>query len=431
MQNNLALTALRETGIATAAQLTQATGKSQPTISRMLREVDAQIVRLGRVRAARYAIPESILGLPAQMPLDWDGKPWGMLTFIAGHRIHVQADRIDLVTQGELPWFLDHFRLQGFTGRAWAIKLGFDANPDNWSLAQTLFVNCQHAYDAPGAISGGRPAVDVMVSVPAGVAAKRAAYDRFADDINSTLPAGSSAGGEQPKFLVTETGAGNAATRRLIVKFSPPRGTPFGERWHDLLCAEKIALDILRAHGLPASTARLVHSKRRTYFESERFDRVGPHGKLHALPLAAIHRGFVHGPQRNWADSCDALVQQRRLSRDDALRVRVLLEYGRLTGNTDMHFGNLSLFAPDVAAARFTLAPAYDMLPMCFRPDMHRDEIGYTPVAPSRAVPGHESAWQQARDMALAFWRAVADTEMISPALRGAAKRTAKSLAQT
>ena len=429
MQNNIAIGALRETGMATAAQLTQATGKSQATISRMLREVDAQIVRLGRVRAARYAIPESILGLPAQMPLYWDGKPWGTLTFITGNRIHVAAHRVDVVTQGELPWFLDHFRLQGFTGRAWAAKLGFDANPDNWSLAQTLFVHCQHAYDAPGAVSGGRPAVDVMVSVPGGVAAKRAAYDKFADDINSTLPAGSSAAGEQPKFLVTENGTDNATAQRLIVKFSPPRGTPFGERWHDLLCAEKIALDTLRAHGLPASTARLVHSKRRTYFESVRFDRVGLYGKLHALPLSAIHRGFVHGPQRNWADSCDALVRQRRLLQADALNVRVLLEYGRLIGNTDMHFGNLSLFVPDVAAARFTLAPAYDMLPMRFRPDMHRDELGYTPVTPTSATPGHEPAWQQARELALAFWRTVADTELISPALRDAAARTAKSLA--
>ena len=46
MQNNTVLTALRETGIATAAQLAQATGKSQATISRLLREVDAQIVAL-------------------------------------------------------------------------------------------------------------------------------------------------------------------------------------------------------------------------------------------------------------------------------------------------------------------------------------------------------------------------------------------------
>ena len=431
MQNNLAITALRATGIATATQLAQATGKSQATISRMLREVDAQIVRLGRVRTARYAIPESILGLPAQMPLYWDGQLWGTLTFITSNRVHVAAPHIDLVTQGELPWFLDHFRLQGFTGRAWAAKLGFDANPDNWSLAQTLFVNCQHAYDAPGAISGGRPAVEVLVSVPPGVAAKRAAYGKFADDISSTLPAGSSAGGEQPKFLATEMGADNTTAQPLIVKFSPPRGTPFGERWHDLLCAEKIALDTLRAHGLPACAARLVHSKRRTYLESVRFDRIGAHRKLHALPLAAIHRGFVHGPQRNWADSCDALVTQRRLPQEDAFKVRVLLEYGRLIGNTDMHFGNLSLFAPDVAAARFTLAPAYDMLPMCFRPDMHRDELGYTPVTPASATPGHEPAWQRARNMALVFWRAVAETEIISPALRGAAKCTAKILAQT
>lgn len=428
MQNNPVLTALRETGIATATQLAQATGKSQATISRLLREVDAQIVRLGRARASRYAIPESILGLPAQMPLYWDGQPWGTLTFIAGNRIHVAAPGIDLVTQGELPWFLDHFRLQGFTGRAWAAKLGFAANPDDWSLAQTLFVNCQHAYDAPGAIAGGRPALDVAVNAPSGVIAKRAAYDKFADDINSTLPAGSSAGGEQPKFLVTEVNANQAAARQLIVKFSPPRGTPFGERWHDLLCAEKIALDTLRSHGQRAATTTIVQSKRRTYFESERFDRVGLHGKLHALPLTAIHRGFVHGPQRNWADTCDALVKQQRLSPTDAYNARVLLEYGRMIGNTDMHFGNLSLFVQDPAAGRFTLAPAYDMLPMCYRPDMHRNELGYTPLSAPRATPGHERAWEQAREMAIGFWRNLTYSESISRDLQSAAATTAKSL---
>lgn len=428
MQNNIAVTALRETGIASAAQLTQATGKSQATISRLLREVDAQIVRLGRARSTRYAIPESILGLPAQMPLYWDGRPWGTLTFIAGNRIHVEAPAIDLLSQGELPWFLDHFRLQGFTGRAWAAKLGFDANADNWPLAQTLFVNCQHAYDAPGAISGGRPAVEIAVMAPPGAAARRAAYDKFADDINSTLPAGSSVGGEQPKFLVTENSADEASARHLIVKFSPPRSTPFGERWHDLLCAEKIALDTLRSHGLRAAMTRLVQSKRRTYLESERFDRAGSTGKLHALPLMAIHRGFVHGPQRNWADTCDALVKQQRLSPTDAFNARVLLEYGRMIGNTDMHFGNLSLFAPDIAAGRFTLAPAYDMLPMCYRPDMHRNDLGYTPLSAPRATPGHERAWEQAREMAIAFWRNLLYSDLISKDLQTTAAATAKNL---
>ena len=429
MHNNLAIDALRDLGLATAAQLSQAAGKSQATISRMLRDVEAQIVRIGRGRSARYAMPESILGLPAQMPLHWDHRPWGTLTFIVGNRIHVSADNVDIFTQGELPWFLDHFRLQGFIGRAWAERLGFDTNTERWSLAQILFANCQHAIDVPGAISAGSRDADLVKTVSTSIREKRAAYYGFATDINTTLPAGSSAGGEQPKFFVLEGDGGSLPAKRLIVKFSPPRGTPFGERWHDLLCAEAIALNTLRNHKLPAAESRLVHTARRTFLESTRFDRFDSHLKIHAVPLSAIHRGFVQGPQRNWADTCDALVTQRRLSQEDSFTVRVLLEYGRLIGNTDMHFGNLSLFAPDVSsAARFTLAPAYDMLPMCYRPDMHRDELGYTPVAPSHATPGFESAWQKARDMALEFWCGVADSKLISATLRDAATRTAKSI---
>ena len=157
MRNNPAIDALRQLGgIATAAQLLLPTHRSQPTISRLLRDAESQIVRLGRGPSARYAIPESIFSLPAQMPLYWNGKPWGQLTYIMGNRIHVSAAGVDVLTQGELPWFLDNFRLQGFLGRAWARRLGFDPNPETWSLAQILFTNAQYAFDAPGAISAGR-----------------------------------------------------------------------------------------------------------------------------------------------------------------------------------------------------------------------------------------------------------------------------------
>ena len=432
MQNNTIIAALRESGIATATQLTQATGKSQATISRMLREVDAQIVRLGRARSARYAIPESILGLPAQMPLYWSGKPWGTLTFIAGNRIHIEAENIDLATpHGELPWFLDHFRLQGFIGRTWAQRLAFDSNTEQWSLAQILFANRQYAIDVPGAISAGVMGADAVRPVGNNLRAKRKAYDELAEDIGTAAPAGSSAGGEQPKFLIQEGDDGSYPAKHLIVKFTPPRGTPFGERWHDLLCAEAIALNTLGKHNIPSADTRLVHTPRRTYLESTRFDRADRHHKIHTLPLSAIHRGFVNGPLRNWADTCDTLVTQRRLTKEDALDVRVLLEFGRMIGNTDMHFGNLSLFAPDVAAARFSLAPAYDMLPMRFRPGTHRDELGYTPVALTQATPGHEDAWQRAHEMALVFWQTVADTGTISQALRESAALTAKAFTQT
>ena len=404
-------------------------GKSQPTISRLLRDSDSNIVRLGQGRGKRYAIPELIWGLPSQHALYWnDSHRWGTLSFLAGNRIHVSGPRLDVVTQGELPWFLDNFRLEGFLGRAWAKKLAFDHNPEKWSLAQILYANIQFAYDPPGAIAIGEPIGEIINSVPPIPTAKAAAYDRYADDGASTLPAGSSAGGEQPKFLVVEDASGDPQTmRRLIVKFSPPRGTPFGERWHDLLWAEHLALKVLAAHGFATAETQVIQSLRRTYLESVRFDRAGLN-KIHTVALSAVHRAFVHGPQRNWAESCDTLAAQKRLPQSDATTARVLLEYGRLIGNSDMHFGNLSLYAPDPASGRFTLAPAYDMLPMRYRPDIHHGDTDYSFIEPSRAGRGHQAEWDQGVRLAREFWRQVADESAVSNSMRQVAGRNFDAL---
>ena len=426
------LAAIRELGVTTSAQLQQRLGKSQATVSRLLRAADAGIVRFGERRSARYAVPALIWGLPAQQPLYWsDHQRWGTLTFLSGNRVHVEAPGIDTGTQGELPWFLDHFRLQGFLGRAWAQKLPFGPNPESWTLAQILYANCHNACDPPGAISLGEPSGEWINQASSDLKKRRREYDAYAADVSATLPAGSSAGGEQPKFLVTRSVGGNTQEiKRLIVKFSPPRGTPFGERWHDLLHAEALALRVLGESGIDSAETRIVQSAKRTYLESARFDRTGVHDKLHTVPLSAVHRAFVHGPQRNWADTCDVLAKQRRLPKDDARRARVLLDFGRLTGNVDMHFGNLSLFAPEPATGRFTLAPAYDMLPMRYRPDMHQGELGYTPLQASRAAPGHEAVWSEALVMARTFWQRLADEPAVSAELQKVSEQNLAALPQ-
>lgn len=64
--------------------------------------------------------------------------------------------------------------------------------------------------------------------------------------------------------------------------------------------------------------------------------------------------------------------------------MQFLLQLGRLTGNADMHLSNISLFAAgaklsDIAKCRFRLAPVYDMLPMCWRPDPTTGSLDYSP----------------------------------------------------
>jgi hypothetical protein len=439
------LTALDQQGVLTSAQLQATLGKSQPSVSRVLQSLGPAVVRLGSGRATRYARPQNILGLPARQPLTWVDEtgrrePWGELTLLAGDRLHVQADGLDRMTQGELPWFLAPLRPQGFLGRLQAQQLaglGFDANPERWSLPQLLFAAAQ-LDDVPGALLLGEPptpapaASTLHINAATGVE-RLILYDALAGDVARTLPAGSSAGGEQAKFLCSSPEGGAE-----LVKFTPPRGTPFGERWHDLLQAEALALQVLAEQGIPCARSEVLHSPLRSYLVSQRFDRLatggtrggarGPIGRRHAVALDAVHRAFVGGPRQHWAATCQALAGQRRLPAVALQQVRSALMFGRLIGNTDMHFGNLSLWVEraDLARGRFTLAPLYDMLPMRWRPDASTGALDLLPFDPDAMA-----LTDPARDWALHYWERMAERASCSLEWRGLAKTLAIRIAGT
>lgn len=430
---------LADLGVATAAQLQAAMGRSQPTVSRLLGAMGPGLLVLGQGRRTRYALAEPFGGQPARQTLHWvhaDGRieAWGTVTVATGQRIHLEAPGLDLLTQGQLPWLLAPLRAEGFLGRLLAQRLalqGLDRQPERWTVAQQLFAAALQP-DAPGALVVGEPTASVLPILPtsaevptsprstasgASAAAATAAspsaarpdanLDDWAADVAATLPAGSSAGGEQAKFL-----ARRADGRAVLVKFSPPRGTPFGERWHDLLHAEALALQVLRDHGVAVAASQVIETVTRTYLVSERFDRLLPvggrgfEGRRHAVPLHAVHEAFVGGPRQHWAATANALVRQQRLPAQAGPQVDALLRFGRLIGNSDMHFGNLSLWVEpgDVAAGRFTLAPVYDMLPMRWRPDVHTGSLDLSPFSPepldlqSPARPVAQSFWARAAD---------------------------------
>jgi HipA-like C-terminal domain len=423
--NALVQTLLAQRGVLTSTELQSATGKSQATLSRALKQLFPQVQALGKGRSARYGLVHEIMGRAAQQPVyltDENGlsSQWGRLTFIEGERLHVQTPDRSVITQSELPWFLEGMRPQGFLGRLRGQAIGFvDANPDNWLVEQTLYAILAFEHDGPGALTLGQETGELLPEAPLNLEQRARHYDKLASNVTQTLPAGSSAGGEQPKFLAhldAPTGY-----ERLVVKFTPPRGTPFGERWHDLLHTEFIALQILKKHGFSAAETRIVQSAQRTYLESVRFDRVGQNGKRHIVPLAPIHKTFVGGSRQNWAASCDKLAELGHLPYQDAQTVHVLLYFGRLIGNTDMHFGNLSLAVNDMARLanpKFSLAPCYDMLTMAYKPSEFKDELGYTQLEVPRKPLGADVAWQQALAMAKEFWETLGNTEAVSANLR-------------
>ncbi|MFT3816902.1 MAG: HipA domain-containing protein [Rubrivivax sp.] len=422
------LAALAARGLATPAELQAALAVSQPTLSRRLAQAGGRVLALGRGRATRYALPQPILGHAARQPLWWIDEagapqPLGEISLLQGGWLHLQGPGLDLLTRERLPWLLAPLAPQGFLGRLLAKRLaaaGLDGNPERWSLAQTLFAALA-VPDAPGAIVLGEPAASALPRLPA--QAEGEALDALAQDVAATLPMGSSAGGEQPKFLAT---AADGAP--LLVKFSPPRGTPFGERWHELLHAEALALQVLAAQGVPVAAARIVEAPRRTYLLSTRFDRVGAHGRRHVLPIGALHEAFVGGPYTHWAATAQALERQRRLPAGTAAQVQALLHFGRLIGNSDMHAGNLSLVLArdDLGAGRFSLAPVYDMLPMRWCPDVTLGGApDYGPFEPDPAA-----AAGPARAVAARYWQALAERPAASRGLHRTAAEMARRLAE-
>jgi HipA-like C-terminal domain len=428
-------TLLAQRGLMTSAELQGATGKSQATLCRALKQLLPQVKAIGKARGARYGLVREIMGHSAQQPIYLTEKSgvsseWGRLTFLEGERLQVETPELTVTTLGDLPWFLEAMRPQGFLGRLRGQSIGFvDTNPDNWSIEQTLYAILAFEHDSPGALTLGQETGECLPEAPLDLAQRAKHYDKIASNVTQTLPAGSSAGGEQPKFLVhldPPTGY-----ERLVVKFTPPRGTPFGERWHDLLHTELIALQTLEKHGFSTAKTRIVQSDQRTYLESVRFDRVGQSGKRHVVPLAPIHKAFVGGSRHNWAASCDKLAELGHLPRQDAQTMHVLLYFGRLIGNTDMHFGNLSLVVSDMSRLsnpKFSLAPCYDMLTMAYKPGEFRSGASYDPLEVPRQPLGAAVPWQQALTISKEFWETLENAEAVSADMRRVAMHQRKLL---
>ncbi len=403
---------------------------SQPTASRHLNALSDEVVALGRGRSIRYAIAEPIGNSAAQQPIwqiteESERVQLGMLSLLEKSQIHVQAHEVNELyvstPQNPLPWYLSPLRAQGFIGRIMAKRLeckGVGANPETWDI-NAILIAAINTSDAPGNLLLGD--IHPLGTHPHIPPIEPGLFlDDFSINIAKTLPVGSSAGGEQPKFPAV-----NAQGKPVLVKFSPPRGTPFGDRWSDLLCAEALSNQVLSRHGFRAAPTEIMQTEARTYLLSERFDRVGEHGCQHVVSMGAVHAAFVSGTYENWAATCDALVSQKRLSVADAVQCRQILQFGRLIGNTDMHSGNASLYArgttlKEVLKGRFQLTPVYDMLPMRWRPDPMVGTFDYELFdVDVSLVDG------VARVAAKDFWSSLSAHALVSQALRDMAREMA------
>jgi serine/threonine protein kinase HipA of HipAB toxin-antitoxin module len=187
-------------------------------------------------------------------------------------------------------------------------------------------------------------------------------------------------------------------------------------------------LDILHEQGIEVARTEILHTTQRTYLQSQRFDRMGPHHKRHMVAAEAIHNEFVKTPRQHWIGTCEALVKQNLLSSNDARTVALSYLFGKFIGNTDMHFGNLSFFVDDVVKPQFVPTPVYDMLPMMWRPDIHSGNLDPSPLSEPVLPAGYAAEAALARTWAIDYWQRASRLDELSAELRALCLENARRL---
>jgi hypothetical protein len=402
---------------------------SQPTFSRLWKSVDNGVV-LGAGRSSRYALRRPVSGVAAPIAVysvDGDGQvdAIGSVDPLQDGFFVLSAHEGSAHTLFEgMPFFMSDLRPQGFLGR---LEPGRHRDLDlpndilRWTDDQVLKYIARRSEQAPGNLIFGDESYARFLAEPIGAnaivaeSARTTRYPAMAEHAMQGEPAGSSAGGEQPKFTaVVERGDAAGEFYHVIVKFSPPIDTASGRRWADLLACEHLALEVLRASDIAAAQTVLISAGGRVFLEVVRFDRSGLLGRLPMATFSALD-GDLGMMDQNWTAVANALGKQGKLSAADIDTVEILDLFGALIGNTDKHHGNIavawSLGRPH------TLLPAYDMLPMLYRPTTHGEVVARAwqlDLAAGLALRHLPRCYR----MAQAFWRRVLDDERISPAFK-------------
>lgn len=425
--------------VAAASELAAALGVSVPTVHRLLSKLPAgDLVAAGKARRARYALSRPLRGGKAVYPayrVDVDGRleNAGSLALL-----HLSGSWMPLVELGwpvpqeardgwwpGLPYPLYQMRPQGYMGRQFAraehLRLTLPQDVSAWSDDDVLYAMSQAGSDLSGDLIVGEPACELWLRErarepePVSEQDTLAFYEQAADRAVAAGVPGSSAAGEFPKFTARRALPG-AATPHVIVKFSGAENSASVQRWSDLLVCEHLALQgIARLPGLAAARTRILGSGGRVFLEVERFDRHGESGRSPLCALDVVDAAFVGSGAAGWPTVVAELAAQGVTHETAVSAVTRLWWFGRLIGNTDMHQGNLA-FRPD-ETGRFSLAPAYDMLPMRFAP-LAGGEIPTPSPEFALPLPDQRAAWIEACGAALGFWKTASEDTRISEGFR-------------
>lgn len=413
-----------------AAELTARLGVSPPTLMRRANAAGNAIVRIGATRATRYGLRQDIRSIgTSEVPLfrvSADGRPApvGRLVFLAGDE---SAWLPGGVVFDGLPPEIADMCPSGFMGRTFATRfpeLPVPPRVDDWSDEHVIVVLARRGEDLPGNLIVGDESLERWYAREP-VNTSRDDFPAMAEAATLGDIRGSSAGGERPKFSAFVDG------KHVLVKFVG-HGGPVAERWRDLLLMEKIALDVLRDGGHPASTSQIIDTPSHLFLEVDRFDRVGMRGRLPAMTLSAVHPRAMD----TWAQAAHRLSDAHMMSRKDTMCLQLFEAFGRLIANTDRHNYNIVLFpkiigegeATTIESKSYSLAPAFDQLPMHYAPtsDGQVRERDFTMPAPTADT---WDVWNDAKELAISFWDRCSGNQLITDAMRKTANRNSLVIA--
>ena len=419
---------LRLRGPTAPSDLKLRTTLSPATFTRAMSTLRPELLTVGATRAQVVALRREIPGLPAEIPIYelLPGQPrlFGTLIPVEPKGFFVRSP---LPVQGfydDLPWFLNDLRPEGFLGRLQVLQKAdpeLPADARMWSGSQLLRWLARWGVDMVGSFVIGDAAFLRTGSpgLPTVASAERAGtYGLLAQQAMTSGVPGSSAAGEQPKFLTIRRD--EAGDTPVLVKFSPPLGDRAACRVADLLRAEHHSLGLLRELGIPAARTALIRGNDRLFLEVERFDR--PAGGRRGVVALSSVAGWAGAALDNWTAAAEDLGALLNPSIRE--RMRWLDIFGALIGNTDRHAGNLSFFFDEGRIGDLT--PVYDMLPMRYYP--RAGEFSTPPLLPPPPSPRLGSLWPEIWTAAATFWRKVEGDPEIDNELRRVAGENAGSL---
>lgn len=398
----------------TAQDIMSALSISQPTLSRTIRGASEVFTsfRVSGERTPKYGLLRQLPGglNPRQtvyrVLADGAIEPFAGVEFFSGGTTLEVSGHANTLYDG-LPPYMAFVSPSGFLGRevarTAALEMHFPESLRDWRDEHRIAYLFARGLNLPGNLVYGDTSLQKEMEfrqlLPIPSEQKTEQYDGMANQLKDAA-FGSSAGGEQPKFLALTEDAGH-----VIVKFARR-----GSRMADLLSLEQLASQSLRVASVPAAESTIIASDDYVFLEVRRFDRVGRHGRIGMLSAGAVDDEYF-GKRDTWSEFAARCEQARYLSENDASTIHVMAAFSELIGNGDRHFENISVLLDE--RGRFDrVAPAYDILPMRYASLGGGVDPDLLPITPKVGTIGARPfVWGRAIEAANAFWASVAQSD--------------------